>query len=673
MVHSTSPAPAPPTPPARPKEPGTWVSWNGNVSHPYTRCHVVRSEAELAGWVAEAKEVRVFGHRYSSADISAGSQTLLDMTQYDGIVGWDLGRREVTVQAGITLGGLIGAIEAKGWAIPCLPDIDAVTLGGALATGTHGSGREGKMLSGYMVACRLVLADGQVEVIGAEDPRMPAVRVSLGVLGVFSEVTLRCEPLYTLRLLERPMADRVWLRQLEQLHGAHEFLRILWLPHTGFGYVITGDRCDPEEAMQMRLGPPWLGQRRRVSKLLYRHSVRFPWLTAWANKLLFLAFFTATKEHKGTLYEATVTKRRSSTMELAEWAVPRQRFPALFAELKATLEDPRNAAYAHLPMDIRFLQQEDSWLGYSYGGDCVTVGCVCRDSARADRYQAFEVLEEVFLRHGGRPHWAKRFGARAPVLAALYPRWQEFVRLREAMDPQGKAAQRAFAPGVWRVKRSRLPRPCGVLFDFDGVIVHSKLTHRQAWDWAHRHTFGKPVSPSAASWPAGLASTEIAALLATAAGAPHLAEQLYQVKLARLMALDTLPQMLPGVDALFERLKTLGIPFGVVSNGPGTFLRHCLAGLGLGTPVALGVQEVRAPKPDPAPYLELAHRLGLGPEGHERVWVLEDSVVGMRAAVGAGMCGIGVGGKREEGALLAHGARTVVRTPGALLAWVQNS
>ncbi len=89
-------------------------------------------------------------------------------------------------------------------------------------------------------------------------------------------------------------------------------------------------------------------------------------------------------------------------------------------------------------MDVRFVRQDDAWLSYAYGEDCVTVGCVTRDADNADTYAAFDVVEEIFLKHGGRPHWGKRFKAKDQALSELYPKWEAFKAKRAELDPTGK-------------------------------------------------------------------------------------------------------------------------------------------------------------------------------------------------------------------------------------------
>ena len=415
---------------------GTWVSWNENVTYNYKSLFKVTTEKELQDVIKNSEKVRVFGTKQSSADIASGLETLLDITTYNKILHFDDAEHKVTVQSGVILGDLLEAIEAKGWCIPCLPDINTITIGGALATGTHGT--SGKLLCEYMTSCSMVLADGSLKVIDEKDKLIDAVRVSLGVLGVMSEITFKCEPIYTLHVKEGPEDDSEWLPKIKQRLQKHDFLRILWLPHTDKGYVITGDKIDPDTEITENLGPAYLKHRRTASKILYKYSHLFPWTTAIANKLLYRGFFSSTKEHKGSLYQATVTKSRGSTIELAEWTIGLDIFPKVFEELKTEINKWSNRSFIHIPMDVRFIQKDKSWLSYAYGEDTVTMGCVSRNAATADTYEAFKSIEKVFLKYGGKPHWGKRFVAKDETLSKIYSKWEDFKVLRKELDPSNK-------------------------------------------------------------------------------------------------------------------------------------------------------------------------------------------------------------------------------------------
>jgi len=415
---------------------GVWTSWNENLTYNYKTLYSIKSEEELQEVISKTDKVRFFGKKQSSADIAAGVDTLIDISTYNKILSYNESEFTITAQSGVILGDLLEAIEAKGWCIPCLPDINTITIGGALATGTHGT--SGKLLCEYMTQCRLVLADGSVKEINENDELMNAVRVSLGVLGVFSTITFKCEPIYTLHIKEGPEEDSVWLPKIKERLQKHDFLRILWLPHTDKGYVITGDKIDSNTEVIEDLGPSFLKHRRTASKILYKYTHVFPWITAIANKLLYKGFFSSTKEHKGSLYQATVTKSRGSTLELAEWTIGMDKFPTVFEELKEEINKWNNKSFIHIPMDIRFVYQDKTWLSYAYGEDTVTMGCVSRNAATANTYEAFKSIERIFLKYGGKPHWGKRFTAKDAELSKIYKKWDEFKSVRRKFDANNK-------------------------------------------------------------------------------------------------------------------------------------------------------------------------------------------------------------------------------------------
>lgn len=415
---------------------GVWTSWNDNISYNYESLYKITSEKELQEVVKKSEKIRIFGNKQSSADIASGVATLVDIKTYNKVIAFNDSGFTITVQSGIILGDLLEIIEKKGWCIPCLPDINTITVGGALATGTHGT--SGKLLSEYVTNFRMVLADGSIKIVTEEDELIHAVRVSLGALGVLSEITFKCEPIYTLHIKEGPQDDVVWLPKIKERLKKYDFLRILWLPHTDKGYVITGKKIDPNTEIKEDLGPSYLKHRRTASKILYKYSHIFPWITAIANKLLYKGFFSATKEHKGSLYQATVTKSRGSTLELAEWTIDLDVFPEVFEELKKEINKWSNKSFIHIPMDVRFVNKDQSWLSYAYNKDIVTMGCVSRNAATADTYEAFKSIEKIFLKYGGKPHWAKRFMAKDAQLSIVYDKWEDFKLLRTKFDPTDK-------------------------------------------------------------------------------------------------------------------------------------------------------------------------------------------------------------------------------------------
>jgi L-gulonolactone oxidase len=293
-----------------------------------------------------------------------------------------------------------------------------------------------------MEGCTLVTADGGLLELRPGDPAVAATidaaRVSIGLLGVFASLSFRIEPLFNLAVEERPARDAEWLENWPQWLEETDFLRLLWLPHTGRGFLIKGWHYEGEPPFAAQAAPGWHRHRRAASAKLYGATLRAPALTPLANRLLASGFFSSTVRRLGSLYDTTVTKSRGNPLELAEWTVPFAAFNACFAEFKSQLGRRGSGAWAHIPMDVRFIRSSGAWLANSHGADTVTVGCVSRTPENADSWEAFRLIERIFLDHGGRPHWAKRFAAGAPTLEKLYPRWNEFLALRRRLDPTGK-------------------------------------------------------------------------------------------------------------------------------------------------------------------------------------------------------------------------------------------
>jgi hypothetical protein len=231
------------------------------------------------------------------------------------------------------------------------------------------------------------------------------------------------------------------LPHYSELLETHEFVRLLYIPHTERATLITADSLSVDQdpaTIKLQAPPKFHRHRREWSQTLYRWCLKHPRQVPLANTLLYHLFFSSKVCKVGNLYDSTVTKSRGSTLELAEWTIPLFGFPDLWNEFEALLAQRPLVTGVHIPMDIRFIRQDSAWLSNANQGDTVTVGCVSRLAEYANQYTAFDVVEELFLRRGGRPHWAKHFNATAKELAPGYPKWIDFLELRSALDPQGK-------------------------------------------------------------------------------------------------------------------------------------------------------------------------------------------------------------------------------------------
>ncbi|MGH2587525.1 MAG: FAD-binding protein [Dehalococcoidia bacterium] len=177
-----------------------WSNWSGNVACQPRRIALPAVEEEIRALVGEARAeglaVRVAGTGHSFTPLVATDGLLVSLDNWRGIESHDAERGRVTVRAGTKLHDLGEELLALGLAMENLGDVDVQSIAGAVSTGTHGTGRTLGSISTQVVGLRLVSADGElIDITDEEDPDLlRAARVSLGVLGVLSAVTLRVCP-----------------------------------------------------------------------------------------------------------------------------------------------------------------------------------------------------------------------------------------------------------------------------------------------------------------------------------------------------------------------------------------------------------------------------------------------------------------------------------------------
>jgi FAD/FMN-containing dehydrogenase len=275
-----------------------------------------------------------------------------------------------------------------------LGDVDVQSLAGALATGTHGTGRRLGGLATQVEALRLVLASGEsVECSRGCEPRLfESARVSLGALGVLTAVTLRLVPAYRLheRLL-REDVDTCLAREPERA-DAHRHCEFFWLPAKD---VVEVKLLDPTGAAPDPLADrPW----ERID-----HSDR------------------------------VLPSLREQRFVEMEYALPAAAGADCFRELRALMRARHPAV--QWPVEFRRVAADDVPLSPAYARDTVTVSV---HQGHGLPFRAFFADAEAVLRnHGGRPHWGKWHSLGARELRALYPRFDDFRALRAELDPHG--------------------------------------------------------------------------------------------------------------------------------------------------------------------------------------------------------------------------------------------
>ena len=378
-----------------------WSNFSGRVAfHPARRARP-KSEAELRTLVREAasegKGVRVAGSGHSFTPLVRTEGTLVSLDDWQGIEAVDTDKRQAVIRAGTVLHALGEPLLSQGLTLRNMGDVDVQALAGAVATGTHGTGPTLANISSQVIGARLVLASGDVLELAADDDaeRLDAARVSLGLLGVFSTLTLQLVPAYRLH-------ERIWRGDIEtclaaldaNIAGSRHF-EFWWYPHRDYAEQKALQPTDAEpESVAGRKGE-------RID---------------WSSRIL-----------------PSVRELKFNEME---YSVPAAAGPACFRAVRERMRS--HWPDVVWPVEYRTLAADSGWLSTAHARDSVTISLHQDASLDCDAF--FSDCEAVFRAHDGRPHWGKLHGRSGAELAGLYPQWQRFRRLRAELDPAGTFA-----------------------------------------------------------------------------------------------------------------------------------------------------------------------------------------------------------------------------------------
>jgi FAD-linked oxidoreductase len=413
-------------------------NWLGNVRFQPEAVVQPASQSEVLELVKRARRerlrLRVMGAGHSWSPLCETDGLLLNLDRLDRLLSVDRERLQVTVQAGMRLEQLIAALAPHGLAPSNLGSIAAQSLAGAISTGTHGSGVSHGSLSTQVVALRLVDGRGEVQVIGPDDAdRLDAARLSLGALGVITEVTLQVTPAFSLREELFPLPFEEAVEGLDELARGADHFKLWWFPHGRRVQVYRQHRAGAQLGQQQR--GRFLAEDSPAAQVIFAGLLGagvalpglLPALHGFMDWMQFRAAERIDVSHK--IFNLAMPPRHHES----EYAVPMaQAAPALRA-LRARIQSERHRV--NFVSEVRFVAGDSGWLSPCHGGPVCFIGGYSAGERHWPRYLAD--YEAVMCAHGGRPHWGKEFCLEASALRPLYPRWDDFCALRRQLDPDG--------------------------------------------------------------------------------------------------------------------------------------------------------------------------------------------------------------------------------------------
>jgi len=370
------------------------------------------------------------GHSFSAIAVAEGVQ--LDIFAIDGVLAVD--GPLVTMGAGTNLYQLPALLAPHGLALQNMGDIDQQTIAGAISTGTHGTGAAFGGLAGQVEALTLVTADGSIlRISDTENPELlPAARVGLGALGVVVEVTLRCVPDFVMHAVEVPEPLEEVLDGWLDRSTAVDHFEFYWFPHTESALTKTNTRLPADTPLKPQHPvAAWVDDElmpNGIYELLCRLGTVAPGVIPPLNRLSEKA--VARREVTDRWHPVFTSPRRVRFREM-EYALPTEHIPAALRAVRELIE--RKGWRISFPIEVRSAAAEENWLSTAHGR--ATGYIAVHRYHREDPTEYFAGVEAIMRSFDGRPHWGKMHTRAADDLRPSYPRFDDFVALRDRLDP----------------------------------------------------------------------------------------------------------------------------------------------------------------------------------------------------------------------------------------------
>ena len=398
-------------------------NWSGTYQFTAREVIAPRTVGEVQRAVAAGGRVRAIGTRHSFNDLADNGATLVSVAGIAPEPVIDEAAGTVTVGAGTPYGVLAAWLQDRGWALGNLGSLPHISIAGATATGTHGSGSRNRILSAAIAGLEYVAADGELRHVSRSTPDFAGMAVGLGAFGIVVRVTLDIEPTYLIR--QDAYTGLPWDRVLADLDDileaayslslftdwSGESLHAAWVKRR----VETAEAAVPAEFFGARRDPG---------------PVRF--IDAPADNLTVLGVAGPWSERLPH-FRLDSTPSNGDEIQSEYFVDRRHGAPAL----EALRQRSRSITPLLMISEIRSTAQDQLWLSGSYGRETMAIHFTWRN--RPDQVDAaLKEVEAALEPFAARPHWGKVSHVTAGQVAELYPRLRDARDLFERLDPDGR-------------------------------------------------------------------------------------------------------------------------------------------------------------------------------------------------------------------------------------------
>lgn len=382
--------------------------------------------------LAEGRKVRAVGAGHSWSAVAATNHFMVSLDKMNRLVHINPDTLQVTVQGGMRLKYLHRLLYEQDMAMQNIGSISEQSIAGAISTGTHGTGVNYGILASQVLSLKLVNGLGEEVELHAGHDDFKAAAVSLGCIGIITEVTLQCRKAYHVHELGTPTPLPQAISQMAATAAKAEHYKLWWFPHTAKAMVYQYTQV--QEPIRDTFAKQHIDDG-FVSKYFFRtflgmghlhHGFR-PTVNKFIG-LIFLKNINRVNYNYKVLNVPMPPRHRE-----AEYAFPAAKGPEVLNRLQSLIAEL--GLKMNFVIEVRYTKADDFYLSACRGQDSCFIGFYFAGSKKWQPYLA--LFEELAMEYGARPHLGKEFSVSTEYLHRVMPGLEAFNTIRHRYDPKG--------------------------------------------------------------------------------------------------------------------------------------------------------------------------------------------------------------------------------------------
>ncbi|PKA98607.1 xylitol oxidase [Flavobacteriaceae bacterium MAR_2009_75] len=401
------------------------TNWAGNYTYKADTIYEPKSVEEVQQLVKKLDIQKALGSTHCFNDIADSPKNQISTKNLNKVIELDKANKTLTIEAGARYGDFAEMLDKKGFALHNLASLPHISVAGACATATHGSGVNNKNLAGQVLSLELVKSDGSLSTLNREHPDFAAVVVGLGAFGIITKVTLMLEDTFEVQ-------QDVFLNlPLESVTSNFEEIM-----SSGYSVSLFTDWQDN------KVSEVWV--KRKVSQEMAELGKNFYGATPAKKNIhpiVKLDAVNCTEQMgvPGPWYDRLPHFKMGFTPSAGEELQSEYFVPREYAvEALLAIEKMKGELFPHILIsEIRSIAADNFWMSPCYKQDCIAIHTTWKQKPK-EVMALLPKFEKALAPFNTKPHWGKLFTLDPETLQSRYEKHSDFVALAKKYDSEGK-------------------------------------------------------------------------------------------------------------------------------------------------------------------------------------------------------------------------------------------